>query len=285
MASSDVFADLAAESALDFDAACCADVDEEPELKGAGAAAPVVTSSAKAKASSKTKTAKKKEKESVGQGKGPRLNLTQLLSPISPTPDMTALTTVFVTQPAPPGRKTKSHEKREQPMGPVPVPVWPQYTVKNDDAEMTYAVAARTERWIQDILQLTKPKKATQPLCRAVLHNFMNNIHEQLVAGLAKSGSKRLEELQEEEIVSGRKAKSRANGCTRSRSGFSYRRVLRWTIEVSGYELTVLNTARSFAFEINPCACRFMNECVPNLFVRLYAKRCAGPDCVGRIDF
>ena len=68
-----------------------------------------------------------------------------------------------------------------------------------------------------------------------------------------------------------------STGKSKTMSGFTIQKVLRWNIAISGHELTVLNTARAMVFEISPASCRFMQEFVPKLFADLFANRRAGP--------
>ena len=94
-----------------------------------------------------------------------------------------------------------------------------------------------------------------------------------------------MEELSDQVFMDSLVDGRRSTGKSKTISGFTIQKELRWNMAISGYELTVLNTARAMVFEINPASCRFMQEFVPKLFADLFANRRAGPIAWGVLAF
>ena len=283
MACTDPFAEAAGECVIELAEAAFSQEtqDTQPELVQAGANPLSVARSAVkftlAQGGSQKEKATKTAGPGPGRGIGNRKHFHSNLRPVSPEISAWAEVTVWITPPPP---KNKSSKKRKLSSDQVPITIWPQYSLQGTSFDKKYVVVRRSERWLQEIQKVVRPKGAPLETCRAVEAKFNKAIHTMLAQALKNAGVDEVERRNDcdmEGIIDGR----RTLGKSQTASGFKIMKKLCFEIEMCGHELVVLNSARALIFEISPAAKRFMQEGVPKLFADLFANRRAGRIAMG----
>ena len=255
--------------------------DTQPETVNGGANPLLVARKAVksvAPGGSKKEKAKTNTGPGPGRGVGNRAHYHNNLRPVSPEMHAWGEATAWITVPTP---KIKDSKKRKLSLGPVPITIWPQYTLQGMSSDTTkYVVARRNEQWLQEIMKVLRPKGLSVERLRRIEKVFMQAIHEMLTRALANAGVEEAER-RKESILDGVSDGRLTIGTSQTKSGFKIAKQLHFKVNMLDHELMVLNSARAMIVVLDPAAKRFMQEAIPKLFADCLGERRAGRIALG----